>query len=112
MVSLSGEFINETRNRHHPSGINDFGVGNHLSGSDRVAVAVLCYSRPGALFYRDFVAARSQIFSPHRSVPLALAFVAVIAALIDNASWFGFAMWMARLMEVEVAALTGGNING
>jgi hypothetical protein len=36
-----------------------------------------------------------KYFLPHRSVPIALAIVAVIAALIDNASWFGFVMWLA-----------------
>src|SRR5580698_5591599 len=30
-----------------------------------------------------------KYFLPHRSVPIVLAVVAVIAALIDNASWFG-----------------------
>src|ERR1700722_19073428 len=36
-----------------------------------------------------------KYFLPHRSIPIALAIIAVIAALIDNASWFGFVMWMA-----------------
>jgi hypothetical protein len=52
-----------------------------------------------------------KYFLPHRSIPLALAFVAVIAALIDNASWFGFTMWMAfvvcALLAVATNALLG-----
>jgi hypothetical protein len=36
-----------------------------------------------------------KYFLPHRGIPIALAVIAVIAALIDNASWFGFVMWMA-----------------
>src|SRR5258707_3678650 len=36
-----------------------------------------------------------KYFLPHRGVPLGLAFVAVAAALIDNASWFGFVMLSA-----------------
>ena len=36
-----------------------------------------------------------SISFPHRSVPMGLAILAVIAALIDNASWFGFIIWMA-----------------
>jgi hypothetical protein len=47
-----------------------------------------------------------KYFLPHRSVPLALAFVAVIAALIDNASWFGFVMWMAFVVCALLAAAT------
>jgi hypothetical protein len=47
-----------------------------------------------------------KYFLPHRSVPLALAFVAVVAALIDNASWFGFVMWMAFMVCALLAAAT------
>lgn len=47
-----------------------------------------------------------KYFLPHRSVPLALAFVAVIAALIDNASWFGFVMWIAFVVCALLAAAT------
>src|SRR5271167_955741 len=32
---------------------------------------------------------------PRRIIPLGLVIVAVVAALIDNASWFGFVIWMA-----------------
>lgn len=47
-----------------------------------------------------------KYFLPHRSVPVALAVVAVIAALIDNASWFGFVMWMAFVVCALLAAAT------
>jgi hypothetical protein len=47
-----------------------------------------------------------KYFLPHRSVPLGLAFVAVIAALIDNASWFGFVMWGAFVACALIAATT------
>lgn len=47
-----------------------------------------------------------KYFLPHRSVPLVLAFVAVVAALIDNASWFGFVMWMAFVVCALFAAAT------
>ena len=36
-----------------------------------------------------------KYFLPHRNVAFGLAGVAVVAALIDNASWFGFVIWMA-----------------
>jgi hypothetical protein len=36
-----------------------------------------------------------KYFLPHRNVAFGLAGVAAIAALIDNASWFGFVIWMA-----------------
>jgi hypothetical protein len=35
-----------------------------------------------------------------------LAIIAVIAALIDNASWFGFVMWMAFVICALLAATT------
>jgi hypothetical protein len=47
-----------------------------------------------------------KYFLPHRSIPLTLAFVAVITALIDNASWFGFVMWMAFVVSALLAAAT------
>src|SRR6195256_2117829 len=47
-----------------------------------------------------------KYFLPHRSVPVALAIVAVLAALIDNASWFGFVMWMAFVVCALLAAAT------
>ena len=36
-----------------------------------------------------------KYFLPRRNVAFGLAGVAVIAALIDNAAWFGFVIWMA-----------------
>src|SRR6195256_5361647 len=45
-----------------------------------------------------------KYFLPHRSVPIVLAFVAVIAALIDHASWFGFVMWSAFVVCALFAA--------
>jgi hypothetical protein len=47
-----------------------------------------------------------KYFLPHRSVPIALAVVAVIAALIDNASWFGLVMWLAFVICALLAAAT------
>jgi hypothetical protein len=47
-----------------------------------------------------------KYFLPHRSVPLGLAFVAVIAAIIDNASWFGFVMWGSFVVCALIAATT------
>src|SRR3954447_5492296 len=45
-------------------------------------------------------------FLRHRSVPMVLAAVAVIAALVDNASWFGFVMWGAFVVCALLAAVT------
>lgn len=45
-------------------------------------------------------------FLPHRGIAIALAVVAVAAALIDNASWFGFAMWGALVVCAMLAATT------
>jgi hypothetical protein len=36
-----------------------------------------------------------KYFLPHRAVALGLVLVAAIAALIDNAAWFGFVVWIA-----------------
>src|ERR1700684_1126818 len=36
-----------------------------------------------------------KYFLPQRNVAFGLAGVAVVAALIDNAAWFGFSIWMA-----------------
>jgi hypothetical protein len=47
-----------------------------------------------------------KYFLPHRSVPIALAVIAVIAALIDNASWFGLVMWLAFVVCALLAAAT------
>jgi hypothetical protein len=45
-------------------------------------------------------------FLPHRGIAAALAIVAIVAALIDNASWFGFAMWTALVVCAMLAAAT------
>jgi hypothetical protein len=45
-------------------------------------------------------------FLPHRSIALVLAAIAVVAALIDNASWFGFAMWGTLMACAMLAATT------
>jgi hypothetical protein len=47
-----------------------------------------------------------KYFLPHRSVPIVLAIFAVIAALIDNASWFGLVMWLAFVVCALLAAAT------
>src|SRR5882672_2324293 len=43
-------------------------------------------------------------FLPHRGIAVALAVLAIIAALIDNAAWFGFAMWGALIVCAMLAA--------
>ncbi|MBB4381230.1 hypothetical protein GGD66_002772 [Bradyrhizobium sp. CIR48] len=45
-------------------------------------------------------------YLPHRGIAAALAIIAVVAALIDNASWFGFAMWGALIACAMLAATT------
>ncbi len=45
-------------------------------------------------------------FLPHRGIAVALAVVAAGAALIDDASWFGFAMWAALVVCAMLAAAT------
>ena len=47
-----------------------------------------------------------KYFLPQRSIAFALAAVAIIAALIENASWFGFVMWSAFVLCALVAATT------
>jgi len=47
-----------------------------------------------------------KYFLPQRGVAVALATVAIIAALIENASWFGFVMWASFVLCVLVAATT------
>jgi hypothetical protein len=47
-----------------------------------------------------------KYFLPHRGVAAVLAFVAAMAALIDNASWFGFVMWSALVVCVLIAGTT------
>ena len=45
-----------------------------------------------------------RYFLPHRGIALALTALAIIAALIENASWFGFAMWGALIACAMLAA--------
>src|SRR3954452_14186167 len=47
-----------------------------------------------------------KYFLPQRGVALALALVAIVAALIDNASWFGLVMWGAFVIYALIAATT------
>jgi hypothetical protein len=47
-----------------------------------------------------------KYFLPQRGIAIALAAVAIIAALIDNASWFGFVMWSAFVLSALLAATT------
>jgi hypothetical protein len=47
-----------------------------------------------------------KYFLPHRGVPIGLAILAVIAALIDNASWFGFTICIAFVVCALLAAAT------
>ncbi|KJC57820.1 hypothetical protein UP10_26860 [Bradyrhizobium sp. LTSPM299] len=43
-------------------------------------------------------------FLPHRGIAVALIVLAIAAALIDNAAWFGFAMWAALIVCAMLAA--------
>ena len=43
-------------------------------------------------------------FLPHRGIAIGLTLLAIVAALIDNASWFGFAMCGALLVCAMLAA--------
>src|SRR3954462_9135471 len=47
-----------------------------------------------------------KYFLPQRGIAIALAITAIIAALIDNASWFGFVMWAAFVACALLAATT------
>lgn len=47
-----------------------------------------------------------KYFLPQRGVALALAVIAIIAALIENASWFGFVMWTAFVICALMVATT------
>ena len=47
-----------------------------------------------------------KYFLPHRNVAFGLAGVAVVAALIDNAAWFGFVIWMAFVACALLTATT------
>jgi len=45
-----------------------------------------------------------RYFLPHRGIAVVLVILAIVAALIDNASWFGFAMWGALVVCAMLAA--------
>jgi hypothetical protein len=47
-----------------------------------------------------------KYFLPHRYIALGLVLVAAIAALIDNAAWFGFVVWMAFVACALMTATT------
>src|SRR5436309_15287354 len=47
-----------------------------------------------------------KYFLPQRSIAIALAVIAVIAAIIDNAQWFGLVMWSAFVVCALIAAAT------
>src|SRR5262249_51319327 len=47
-----------------------------------------------------------RYFLPHRGIALALACLAVIAAFVTNASWFGFLLWAALIACAIIAAAT------
>lgn len=44
-----------------------------------------------------------KYFLPQRGIAIGLALLALIAAAIDNASWFGFIMWTAFVVSVLLA---------
>src|SRR5213079_1261096 len=45
-----------------------------------------------------------KYFLPRRYIALSLAGIAVVAAIIDNATWFGFVMWTAFVACAVMAA--------
>ena len=47
-----------------------------------------------------------KYFLPQRGIAIGLAGIAVIAAIIDNAAWFGFVMWSAFVVCALIAAAT------
>src|ERR1043165_9519880 len=47
-----------------------------------------------------------KYFLPQRGIAVALAAIAIIAALIENAAWFGFVMWGAFVLCALIAATT------
>src|SRR5436190_22438683 len=47
-----------------------------------------------------------KYFLPQRGIALGLAAIAVVAAIIDNAHWFGFVMWAAFVVCALVTAAT------
>jgi hypothetical protein len=47
-----------------------------------------------------------KYFLPQRGIALALAGIAVVAAAIDNATWFGFVMWSAFVLCALITVAT------
>jgi len=47
-----------------------------------------------------------KYFLPQRGIAIGLAVIAVVAALIDNAQWFGFMMWGAFVICVVITGAT------
>src|ERR1700683_1908822 len=60
---LYERYPDDAHNRCRAPWIDACGAGHYLFGAVRAVVAVLRSPRPGALFHRDFLAARPQIFS-------------------------------------------------
>jgi hypothetical protein len=49
-----------------------------------------------------------KYFLPHRGVAVVFALIAIVAALIDSGSWFGFVMWSAFVVCALIATTTTG----
>src|SRR5690349_5500949 len=47
-----------------------------------------------------------KYFLPHRGFAIALAVVAIAAALIDHAAWFGLVVWCAFVLSALIGART------
>src|SRR6476661_8344706 len=47
-----------------------------------------------------------KYFLPQRGIAIGLAGIAIVAALIENAAWFGFVMWSAFVICAMIAATT------
>lgn len=49
-----------------------------------------------------------KYFLPHRGVAVVLAVMAIVAALIDDGTWFGFVMWSAFVACALIATTSSG----
>src|SRR4051794_35743477 len=47
-----------------------------------------------------------KYFLPQRGIAIGLAGIAIVAALIENAAWFGFVMWSGFVVCAMIAATT------
>jgi hypothetical protein len=47
-----------------------------------------------------------KYFLPQRNIAIGLAGIAIVAAIIENAAWFGFVMWSAFVVCALIAATT------